>query len=125
MQESHVMSCEFVIASENASIPLDFVDETFDDVAFSVADSVIVSWLFAIATRGDDHLDLLGCEQLSQRVGIVAFIGNDGVKIEGGEQRFSLGHIIAFTSGQYELQRQAKGIDEEMDLAAESAPAPT
>ncbi len=125
MQESHVMSCEFVIASENASIPLDFVDETFDDVAFSVADSVIVSWLFAIATRGDDHLDLLGCEQFSQRVGIVAFIGNDGVKIEGGEQRFSLGHIMAFTSGQYELQRQAKGIDEEMDLAAESAPAPT
>jgi len=103
MQECHVTSCEFVIASGNASIPLESVDETFDDVAFPVALFVIVSWSFAIATGGDDHLYLSRCEQLSQRVGVVAFIGNDGVKIEGGEQRFSLGHIMAFTTGQYEL----------------------
>ena len=62
------MPCEFVIASGNASTPLDFVDETFDDVAFSVADAVIV--LLAIAAGGDDHLYLLACEQLAQRVGI-------------------------------------------------------
>ena len=30
------MSCEFFVASEDAPAPLDFVDETFDDVAFSV-----------------------------------------------------------------------------------------
>ena len=92
MQESHETSCEFVIASENASIPLDFVDETFDDVAFSVADSVIVPWLLSIAAGRDDHLYLLGCETCSQRVRIVAFIGNDSIKVESGERRFSLGH---------------------------------
>ena len=102
MQESHETSCEFFIASENASIPLDFVDETFDDVAFSVADSVIVPWLLAIAAGRDDHLYLLSCEQLSQGVRIVAFIGNNGVKMERGEQRFSLGHIMAFTTSQDE-----------------------
>ena len=84
------------------SIPLDFVDETFDDVACSVALSVMVMWFFAIATARDDHLYLLGCEQIPQRVRIVASIGNDGVKIEGGEQRLSLGHIMAFTTSQYE-----------------------
>ena len=84
MQESHETSCEFFIASENASIPLDFVDETFDDVAFSVADSVIVPWWPAIAAGRDDDLDLLGCEQFSQGVRTVAFIGNDGVKMEMG-----------------------------------------
>ncbi len=110
--------------SGNASVPLDFVDETFDDVAFSVADSVIVPWLLAIAVERDDRLYLLGCEQVSQRVRIVAFIGNSGVKMEKGEQRFSLGHIMAFTSGQYELEGQAKGINEEMDLAAESTSTP-
>ena len=41
MQESDEMACEFVIASGNASTPLEFVDESFDDVAFSVADAVI------------------------------------------------------------------------------------
>ena len=125
MQEGHEMPCEFVIASGNASTPLDLVDESFDDVAFSVADAVIVPWLLSIAAGGNDHLYLLGCEQLSQRVGIVAFVGNNGVIVERGEQRFSLGHIVAFTPGQYELEGKAQGIDEEMDLAAESAPAPT
>ena len=125
VQESDEMSCEFFIASGNASTPLELVDETFDDVAFPVADAVIVPWLPAIAAGGDDHLYLLGCEQLSQRVRIVAFVGNNGVIIEGGEQRFSLGHIMALTPGQDELEGKAQGIDEEMDLAAESAPAPT
>ena len=114
-----------VQTSGAGQVPLDSVDETFDDVAFSVADSVIVPRLLTIAAERNHHLDLLGCEQLSQRVGIVAFIGNNGVKMERGEQRFSLGHIMAFTPSQDELEGQAKGIDEEMDLAAESAPTPT
>ena len=107
MQESDVTTCEFVIASGNASTPLEFVDETFDDVAFSVADAVIVPWLPAVAAGGDDHLYLLGCEQLSQRVGIVAFVGNNGIIIDRGEQRFSLGHIMALTPGQDELEGKA------------------
>jgi len=64
MQESHETSCQFVIASENSSIPLDFVDEAFDDVAFSVADSVVGPWLLAIAAGRDDDLYLLGSEQV-------------------------------------------------------------
>jgi len=59
-------------------MPLDFVDEPFDDVAFSVADSVIVPWLLAIAAGRDDRHCLLGCEQLWERVRIAAVIGNDG-----------------------------------------------
>ena len=125
VQESDETTCEFFIASGNASTPLEFVDETFDKVAFLVADAVIVLWLLAIAAGGDDHLYLLSCEQLSQRVRIVAFVGNNGVIIERGEQRFSLGHIMALTPGQDELEGKAQGIDEEMDLAAESAPAST
>ena len=58
MQESDETSCEFFIASENASLPLDFVDEAFDDVAFSVADSVIVPWLPVIAAGSGDRLYL-------------------------------------------------------------------
>ena len=125
MQESHEMACEFFIASGNASTSLEFVDKMFDDVTFSVADAVIVPWLLSIVAGGDDHLYLLGCEQLSKRVGVVAFVGNNGIKIERCEQRFSLGHVMTFTPGQDELEGKAKGIDKEMDLAAESAPAST
>ncbi len=59
--------------------------------------------LLAIAAGRDDHLYLIGCEQLSQRVRTVAFIGNSGIKMERGEQRFSLGEVMAFTPSQDEL----------------------
>ncbi len=97
------MSCEFFVASEDAAAPLDFVDETFDVVALFVADAVIVAWVLATASGRDDRLNLLGCEQVSQRVSIVASIGDDSVKLKGGKQRLSLGYVIAFTSRQYEL----------------------
>ena len=121
MQESDETSCWFFTAGEDASmppIPLDSVDEAFDDVALSVADP-IVPWLLAIAAGRDNRLDLFGCEQFSPRVRVVASIGNESVKMEMDEQRFNLGDVIAFTTIQNELQGKAKGIDEEMDLAAE------
>ena len=71
--------------------------------AFAVAESVIVLRLFAMAARRDDHLDLFGCEQFSQRVGIIAFIGDDSVKMERCELRFSLGEVMAFPTSQDEL----------------------
>jgi len=104
MQESDEMSCEFFIASGNASKPLEFVDKTFDDVAIAVADAVLVAWLFAIAEGSDDRLYLAGCEPVWQRVKIVAFAGNNGIRIERGAQLFSLGHVMALTPGQDELE---------------------
>ena len=102
MQECHETSCQLFIASENASIPLDFVDETLDVVALFVAESVIVPLLLAIAARWDDHLNLFGFEQCTKRVRIIAFVGNDSVKMERSEQRFSLGDVMAFTARQDE-----------------------
>ena len=47
--------------------------------------------------------DLFGCEQFSQRVGIIAFIGDDSAKMERCEQRFSLGKVMALSASQDEL----------------------
>ncbi|MCY3992965.1 MAG: hypothetical protein OXF50_17215 [Caldilineaceae bacterium] len=76
MQESDETKWEFVMASGNASTPLEFVDKTFDDVAFAVADAVIVALLPAIAEGSDERLYLLGCEPVGQWVRIVDFVGS-------------------------------------------------
>ena len=77
--------CHFCIASEDSTIPLDSVDDAFDEVAPSVAESVIVALLLAKAARRDDRLDLFGCEQFSKWGRIVVLIGNSRVKMERGE----------------------------------------
>ncbi len=62
----------------------------------------MVAWLLAFAAGRDGH-HLLRCERVSLRIGIVASIGSDGVKIERDEQRLSLGHFMEFTLSHDEL----------------------
>lgn len=102
MQENTETPCGVVTASENASTPLDSVDVAFDDVPFLETVAVTVPHLLVFAAGRDDYHHLR-CEQVSLWVGIVASIGNDGVKTEGDEQRPSLGHLIMFIPSQVEL----------------------
>ena len=44
MRESDETTCRLFIAGGNASTPLEFVDETFDDVAFSEVEWAVVPW---------------------------------------------------------------------------------
>ena len=85
----------------------------------------MVPRLLAMAARTDDDSDLFGCSQFSQQVGTVAFIGNEGVKVEWCEQRLSTEKVMAFTAIQDDLKGEAKRINAEMDLAAEATPALT
>jgi len=62
-----------------------------------------VPCLLVIVTEGDDRLDLFSYEQFSQRVRVVAFIGNESAKVEFGEQRFCLAEVMTFTTSQNEL----------------------
>ena len=54
----------------------------------------LIPRLLAMAARRDDDNDLFGCEKFTQGVRTVAFIGNESIKMERGEQRFSLGEVM-------------------------------
>ena len=55
-----------------------------------------------MATRRDDHFDLIRFEQVSEMVRIITFVADESVKMERRKQGFSLGDVMTFTAGQGE-----------------------
>ena len=81
---------------------LDFVDETFDQIAFFVKLLVIVPLYLAVASRGDDCDGLFGCDQRQEWRRIIGSVSNGTIKLQRCEQGFSLGDIMAFSASQGE-----------------------
>ena len=61
--------------------------------------------------QGDDH----------SLVGIVGFVGDQGVRLHVGEKMLGAVQIVSLSAGQVELQRIAQGIDDGVDLGAQAS----
>ena len=60
------------MASGTAPIPIDSVDGALGDLAFAVAELILVFWLPAIVAERSNDLGLFGCVMFSRRNRIVA-----------------------------------------------------
>ena len=54
-------------------------------------------------------------------VGVVSFVGEEGVGFDLGSQRFGLGDVMDLATGETERQRISQGIDDGMDFRREAA----
>ena len=70
---------------------LDFVDETFDQIAFFVKLLVIVPLCLAVASRGDDCGGLFGCDQRQEWRRIIGSVSNGTIKLQRWRARVQLG----------------------------------
>ena len=123
-QEAEVGTVEFVEAREETAVPLDLVEETFDQMPFFVEMTVIVSGLLAILAGRNDWRgpDLLN--QFEHSGGVITGVGNDvlhRVRHVRRQQRWRLGHIVALSRREQTVQGIAQGIHDHMQLAAEPA----
>ena len=53
-------------------------------------------------------------------VGVVSFVGEEGVGFDLGSQRFGLGDVMDLATGETERQRISQGIDDGMDFGREA-----
>ena len=76
-----------------------------------------------VALGWDVRRGAVGSDKLEDGAGIVAAVG-DGVACRGeaGEELRYRGFIGGLARAEYEAQRQAPGIDDDVDLGAQSAP---
>ena len=82
----------------------------------------IAAGLLAIALRWDDHLLSRGRERLDHPlVGVEGFVGDQRVGLHVGQQLVGADQIVGLAAGQMEADRIAEGIDQGVDLGAQSA----
>ena len=123
MEKSQISAVKLIVSSEDASIPLDFVDETLDEMTFFVEMFIILSLLVAPSGRRDDGDRIFVGDSSKNRVCIIGFIGDSMVKRKGFYQCFRLCTIVTLPTRQSQLERIANCIDKDVNLGAESASA--
>ena len=104
---------------------LDFVDETFNQMPFFVEMGIIITQFLTFGSRRDHHFGFILFDDKSDKiVGIIAFVGNQSLKIKVDDQRFGLGDVVALPCGQNKAHWIAQTIDTDVNFGAEATFAP-
>jgi hypothetical protein len=119
---SEEVPCELVVSGCDSAEVLELVEEALDEVAQAVDGVIDGSLVGAVALGRDVRLRSVLGNQLDDCPGVVAAIG-DGVagRLEAIEQGRNGSLVGGLARCQHEPDRQAVGIDDDVDLGAQSS----
>ena len=95
---------------------LELVEEALDQVALAVESEVGLARRLAVGLRGYDRRDPAVIERLDERVGVVALVGEEGLRVDLVEQRLRLRDVGGLSRCEREGDRVAERIDDDVDL---------
>ena len=112
----------FIVSRRDGPVLLEPGEEILDEVARFI--SMRIEITPRLSTRlGWDDGGLIGCGQRfdDPLVGIECLVGDQHVSLHIRQQVVSAYQIVSLAAGQVEADRVAKGIDQCVDLGAQSA----
>ena len=121
MHRGEEISSELVIARGDTTVMLDFVPEALGEIALAVERKIAVAPLLSVFPWGDHWSDGSPSERVDQRVGVVSLVADKSAWIGSFEQRFRGSQIMRLPWCQHQIERIAQGIDEHVDLGAQSS----
>ena len=124
MDSCEEVSSGFFVAGCDGSELFESIEETLDEVAFGVEGEVACAVELAIGLGRDHRLDAAHGQGFDETVGVVTFVGDEGLRLDFGQERFGLGDVVGLTARQADRQRIAERIDDGVDLGRQSAARP-
>jgi hypothetical protein len=124
MQETQKPASKLVKAREDMTKLLDLVKKTLDQRPFPVAPGIILTRRLTILARRDNWNRAVVNDKGPQVIAIESAIPQDVVSNLVTQQRFGLGTLMAFATGQDKAQGIAQSVDFRMDFGAKAAPTP-
>src|SRR4051794_14415756 len=122
MNKSEEVAGRLLVPRRDPPVLLDQVDEPLDLLAFLVQMLVIIARHFPVLLRRDHRLGPLPPRRLHDRVTVEGLVGDERTRLVPLHQRLGLRDVRLLAPRQDELDRVAQGVDENVDLGAESAP---
>lgn len=112
----------FFEAHGDAAVVFDPVEEALDAVALFV-DPLGEAMLFpAVGFVGDIGCRTLGLDLLAQPIGVVGLVGQEDITLaQAAQQDRGALEVMGLARREGELDRQAAGIDEGVDLGCQSS----
>ncbi len=100
MDACEEVSGSFFVARCDASKVLDVIEETLDQIVFSVECEVALALDFAMGLGRDHDSDAAPFEALDKTVGVIPFVGKQRAGLQVFRERFGLGDVVDLAFGQ-------------------------
>jgi hypothetical protein len=117
-------SGEFVVTGGDGAVNLEMAEHALDAIALAVDAPVPAHRFLAMGSRRYDGADTGIFERATDRVGVVAFVGQEvlGAVLDQAGHRFECGAVRRLAAGEVEDEGDASGITETMNFTGEPAP---
>src|SRR5450759_2706886 len=122
MNKSKEVAGCLLVPGRDPPVLLDQVDEPLDLLAFLVPMLVIITRHLPVLLRRDHGLGIRPLRRPHDRIAIVRLVEDVRIRLMPLDQRLGLRNVGLLARCQDELDRVAQGVDEDVDLGAESAP---
>ena len=122
LQKTKIAARQLVKTRKDSTKMLDFVDETFDQMAFTIQPMIIITRLMSILTRGNHDFCTAFHDQGDKILSAIAAIRDHMLKLGSVDQAGCLGDVMTLPSSQAQPQRIAQTIDGDVDFGAKSTP---
>ena len=124
-EKAEISVGQFFKSRKDPTKILDFVDETFNQMAFFVKMHIILAQFLAFGSGRNNRFGfILFDDKPDKIIGIIRFIGNQSLKIKVGDQRFALSDVVSLPPGQNKAQRIAQSVDTDVNFGTEATFAP-
>jgi hypothetical protein len=115
---------EFVESCGEASELFEVSEGAFDAVALAVESAIEAALDFADESGRDDGVDAAFAEMVEDGVGVVASVGEHGLRATLAKQVDGLGAVVGLAARQHEAERQPKRIGKQVDLGRQTSSTP-
>src|SRR5512135_3717052 len=120
-QSKEVAGC-LLVPGGDPPVLLDQADAPLDLLAILVQMLVIIARHLPVLLRRDHRLGPLALRRTHDRIAVVRLVGDERPRLVPFPPRLGLGNVGFLAPRTNELDRVAQGVDEDVDLGAESAP---
>ena len=116
------VSGEFVVSGCDPPEVLEFVEEAFDEVALAVDMEIDRALDLDVALGGDVSVGAAGLDEFDDGAGIIAAVGDHVAgQTQSVDQDRKRGFVGGLARREYEPDRQAASVDDDVDLGAQSS----
>src|SRR5258705_5363137 len=112
MEKSQITRCQFVKTGKDTAKMLNFVDKTFDQMAFTVQPSIVRTGRFSFLVRWNDGFRTLLHNPIDQGLSSIASICDYVRSNHTLQQCLGVWTIVALSCGQMQTQGVAQAIDQ-------------
>ena len=112
---------EFVVTSGDGPKVLEHVEETLNEIAFTVESEIAPTRGFSIRLGRNDWGDRPIAEGSDEGVGVEGLVSDQSAGIDGFDQRLGTSEFVILAGAEHHLDRIAEGVDEGVNFGGQSS----